>query len=178
MRGPAALLAALCLPACAVPRDRAATAPPTDATQYFAPSEDQAPLPPPIVTLPGPIGLRDEGGALLVPVTINGALTLDFVVDSGAADVSIPEDVILTLIRTGTIRHADFLGRRTYRLADGSTVPSELVRIGTLKVGGYEIDNVTVSAARVAGAPLLGQSFLRRFRSWSIDNHRRVLILQ
>jgi hypothetical protein len=34
------------------------------------------------------------------------ALKVDFIVDSGASDVSIPADVVLTLIRTGTIKKA------------------------------------------------------------------------
>jgi hypothetical protein len=62
-----------------------------------------------------------DGGTFAVPVTINNQLTLKFVVDSGASDVSIPTDVVSTLVRTGTITQADFLGSRTYKLADGST---------------------------------------------------------
>ena len=38
----------------------------------------------------------------MVPVQINGAITLDFTVDSGAADVSVPADVFSTLARTET----------------------------------------------------------------------------
>lgn len=49
------------------------------------------------------IQLKSDGGIFVVPVLINGAITLDFVVDSGASDVSIPADVASTLIRTGTI---------------------------------------------------------------------------
>jgi hypothetical protein len=32
----------------------------------------------------------------------------------------------MTLVRTGTISDADFLGKQNYTLADGSTVPSVL----------------------------------------------------
>ena len=48
--------------------------------------------------------MRIEGGVYVVPVLINNAITLDFIVDSGAADVSIPADVVMTLMRTGTIK--------------------------------------------------------------------------
>ena len=59
-----------------------------------------------------------DGGTFKVPVAINGQLTLDFIVDSGAADVSIPADVVLTLVRTGTLAESDFLDfPRTYRLS-------------------------------------------------------------
>jgi hypothetical protein len=81
------------------------------------------------------IALVGDGGTFKVPVVINGSLTLNFTIDSGAADVSIPADVVLTLMRTGTLAGSDFLGTQTDVLADGSTMPSETFRIRTLKVG-------------------------------------------
>jgi clan AA aspartic protease (TIGR02281 family) len=136
----------------------------------------RAPLPPPTgghQTVP----MLADGGTFKVPVTINGQLTLDFIVDSGAADVSIPADVVLTLVRTGTLAESDFLDSRTYRLADGSTIPSQRFLIRSLKVGDKVLENITGSVAPVAGSLLLGQSFLTRFKSWSIDNQRQALVL-
>jgi clan AA aspartic protease (TIGR02281 family) len=123
------------------------------------------------------IPMVSDRGTFKVPVTINGQLTLKFVVDSGASDVSIPADVVGTLVRTETITDADFLGKQTYQMADGSTVPSERFVIRSLKVGDKTLENVTGSIAPVAGSLLLGQSFLSRFKSWSIDNHAGTLIL-
>jgi clan AA aspartic protease (TIGR02281 family) len=121
--------------------------------------------------------LQEQGGVQSVPVTINDTLTLDFMVDSGAAVVSIPADVVQVLARIGTIATEDFLGSKTYRLADGSTVPSQTFRIRSLKVGDITLQNVIGSVVPGKGSLLLGQSFLGRFRSWSIDNSRRMLIL-
>jgi clan AA aspartic protease (TIGR02281 family) len=123
------------------------------------------------------VSLRPEGGVFTVLGTINGQITLDFIVDSGASDVSIPKDVVSTLIRTRTITDADFLGSETYRLADGSTVPSQRLVIRSLKVGTKVLENVAAHIAPDAGQLLLGQSFLKRFKSWSIDNDRTALIL-
>ncbi len=53
------------------------------------------------------IPLQIVGGIYKVPVRINDAITLDFLVDSGATDVLIPADVFLTLFRTGTITEQD-----------------------------------------------------------------------
>jgi predicted aspartyl protease len=124
------------------------------------------------------IALQKDGGTFAVPVTINDALTLNFAVDSGATDVSIPADVVLTLMRSGTIDQGDFLGNRIYVLADGSTVPSPIFRIRALRVGDREVRNVVANIAPVNGALLLGQSFLSHFASWSIDNRRGVLVLE
>jgi clan AA aspartic protease (TIGR02281 family) len=123
------------------------------------------------------VALVSDGGTFKVPVTINDQLTLKFVVDSGASDVSIPADVVATLLRTETITDADFLDKQTYRLADGSTIPSQRFVIRTLKIGDKTLENVVGSIAPVTGSLLLGQSFLSRFKSWSMDNQGRRLIL-
>ena len=110
-------------------------------------------------------------------VRINRAITLDFIVDSGASDVHIPADVAVTLARAGTIASSDFIGDREYRIADGSTLKSSRFILRELKVGSRVGQNVVASIGSVKGEPLLGQSFLAHFGSWSIDNDRHVLVL-
>jgi predicted aspartyl protease len=123
------------------------------------------------------IPVKAQGGTYVVPVLINKAITLNFVIDSGSTDVSIPADVVLTLIRSGTLQRSDFTGTQTYRLADGSTVPSATFRIRSLTMNNLVIENVEGSVANVKGDLLLGQSFLSRFKSWSIDNAKQALVL-
>jgi clan AA aspartic protease (TIGR02281 family) len=124
------------------------------------------------------VPLKKQGGTFVVPVQINGAITLDFTVDSGASDVSVPADVFSTLTRTGTIKDTDIIGEQTYVLADGSKTQSVTFRIRSLKVGDRVVENVRGSVASARGEPLLGQSFLERFKSWSIDNTKHVLLLE
>jgi predicted aspartyl protease len=121
--------------------------------------------------------MRIEGGTYVVPVLINDAITLDFIVDSGAADVSIPADVVMTLMRTKTLKETDFLGEQTYVLADGSKVPSQTFRIRSLKIGNKVLENVNGSVASGHGSLLLGQTFLSRFKSWSVDNTKHALLI-
>jgi clan AA aspartic protease (TIGR02281 family) len=124
------------------------------------------------------VPLEAQGGTFVVPATINDTLELKFTIDSGAADVSIPADVASTLVRAGTITKDDFIGQQTFVLADGSTVPSAEFRIRTLKVGNLVLHDVTASLTNAQGELLLGQSFLKRLTSWSIDNDRHVLLLK
>jgi clan AA aspartic protease (TIGR02281 family) len=124
------------------------------------------------------VSLKTDGGIFVVPVQINGTITLDFAIDSGAADVSVPADVFSTLVRTGTIKDSDILGEQTYVLADGSELKSVTFTIRSLKVGDNVIENVRGSVASVRGALLLGQSFLGRFKSWSLDNKKHELLLE
>jgi clan AA aspartic protease (TIGR02281 family) len=124
------------------------------------------------------IQMKRSMGTYVVPVLINGAITLDFMVDSGASDVSIPADVVITLMRAGTILDTDFIGEQVYVLADGSKVKSHTFRIRSLRVGDRVLENVIGSIASTKGSLLLGQSFLGRFKSWSIDNSRHALVLE
>ena len=84
----------------------------------------------------------------------------------------------MTLVRTGTLKDDDFIGKETYQLADGSTVPSAKFRIKALKVGNKTVENVKAAITPVQGDLLLGQSFLNRFSSWSIDNKNHILVLK
>lgn len=118
-----------------------------------------------------------DSGGFVVPATINNQIKLNFLIDSGATYVSIPSDVVLTLVRTGTVTDSDFVGTQTFTLADGSTVPSPTFRLRTLKVGNIEVQNVLASVGSVSSPLLLGESFLRRFASWSLDNGRNALLL-
>jgi clan AA aspartic protease (TIGR02281 family) len=122
------------------------------------------------------IPLIHEHGIFLVPVVINSEITLKFTIDSGAADVSVPADVVSTLQRTGTIAKTDFLDKQVYELADGSTRVSRRFQIRSLRVGSLELHNVIASVAPAEGSLLLGQSFLSRLKTWSMDNERHMLV--
>ena len=124
------------------------------------------------------VALKPVAGIFVLPIEINGVITLNFVVDSGAADVSIPADVVGTLIRTGTLKSSDFIGNKTYILADGSESPSSTFNIRSLKVGDFIVQGVQGSIAPATGPLLLGQSFLTRFKSYTIDNGGQELHLQ
>jgi clan AA aspartic protease (TIGR02281 family) len=123
------------------------------------------------------VSLERQGGIYALPVQINGAITLKFVLDSGATDVLIPADVFLTLLRTGTVSQNDFLGSQTYSLADGSKLKGARFIIRELKVGNQVATDVVASVGPVTGDLLLGLSFLSRFGAVTLDNERHVLVL-
>lgn len=123
------------------------------------------------------VPLKEDSGIFIVPVEINGAITLDFAVDSGAGNVTIPADVYYTLVRTGTVKDSDIIGQRTVILADGSKSKLPTFTIRALKIGDMIIENVNASVLPLEGQLLLGQSFFARFKSWSVDNMKHVLLL-
>jgi uncharacterized protein YecT (DUF1311 family)/predicted aspartyl protease len=124
------------------------------------------------------VPLTPSGNIFRVPVRLNDAITLSFILDSGAADVQIPADVAMTLARAGTISKEDFIGSQTYTLADGSQLKGDQFRLREARLGNHVAHNVVASIGPVRGDLLLGQTFLSRFGIWAIDNTRRILIVE
>jgi clan AA aspartic protease (TIGR02281 family) len=123
------------------------------------------------------IPLIHAHGTLQVPVVINDKITLNFTIDSGATDVSIPAAVFAALTRNGAVSPQDLLDKRIYKLADGSGELSQRFRLRSLRVGKLEVRDVIASVGDSGGLLLLGQSFLSRLKSWSIDNERQTLLI-
>ena len=119
------------------------------------------------------IPLRKEGNIYSLEVLVNGIIPIPFVLDTGANDVLLPADVV----RTGTLQPSDFTSYRPYVLADGRELPSAQFKIRELRVGEHTASDVTAGVGRLGSDPLLGQSFLSRFGSATIDYKRNLLVL-
>jgi len=150
----------------------AAVTPPTPIS-----ASPPAPVPRPALSNGAAIPLVNVGGVYELPVEINGRLTLNFVFDSGAAEMNIPVDVVSTLIRTGTITNTDFLPEKTYILADGSQQSSPRFVIRSVKIGHQSIPNVSASIGNINSGLLIGQSLLEKLGTWGVDTQRQVLIV-
>jgi clan AA aspartic protease (TIGR02281 family) len=124
------------------------------------------------------ITLGRHGGVLVVPAKLNGSVSADFVVDSGASDVVIPENVLDGLRRAGKFSDADYTGAAMMKIANGSIVRARTFTLRSLSVNNRVVTNLHAIVAPARATPLLGQSFLQRFASWSIDNERQVLVLK
>jgi clan AA aspartic protease (TIGR02281 family) len=115
------------------------------------------------------------GGVFVLPAAVNGSATAYFIVDSGAANVQIPEDLAEELKRNGTLTEADSLGQRRFTLADGTGLQQRIVRLRSIRIGERTMENVMASVSPARSRALLGQSFLRRLSSWKIDNVRNSI---
>jgi predicted aspartyl protease len=113
-----------------------------------------------------------NGASVIVPVTFNGALTANLVLDTGATVTVVSRRIASNLaLRT--------LGASKVGTVGGViTVP--LARLGSLKVGEAEVHDLVVSIHDFSADPriegLLGLDFLKRFHV-SLDARRRLLIL-
>lgn len=117
-------------------------------------------------------------GVFVVPALVNGTAKAYFVVDSGAGQVQIPQEVADELTRNGSLGPGDSLGDRGFVVADGRKLVQKTIRLRTIQVGNRTMDNVLASVGPAYSQALLGQSLLRRLNWWKIDNVRNAIELE
>jgi len=123
------------------------------------------------------IGLIEENGIYKIWVNI-GNVKEHFVLDTGASEISISQNIEKELIAKGIIKKEDYLSPGLFKIANGSIVTCRRVNLKELKVGDFIVKNVITSIG-VSDAPLLlGKNFLDKFEKWSIDNNTQTLILE
>ena len=131
----------------------------------------------PIETHAVEVPLRVDSGIYTVPVQINRSITLQFLIDTGATAVALPEKVVQQLISNGTVTKDDLIGTGTALLADQSSYRTAGFRLRELRIGNVVVSDVIAIVSPGIGMPLLGQNFLNRFALVTFDNQRQVLIL-
>ncbi|MDB5319169.1 MAG: hypothetical protein JWN40_800 [Phycisphaerales bacterium] len=109
----------------------------------------------------GTIKFALGGGVPQVQVTLNGKVTQLMVVDSGASFVSLSWDVAKELDVTPDSKAQGI----TLTIADGKTVEAKLIKLKSVRVGAFVVENVecVVLPKSARGSQLLGGSFLRNF---------------
>lgn len=119
------------------------------------------------------IPIQKEGSVYSTTIYINNS-SLDFILDSGAGECSISEDEYKKLVTQVNVQS---LEDGLYQLANGSVIKEKRFLLPKLMINGAEIDNIIFSVTPTGSSNLLGQSFLRKFKQWSIDNNSGKLIL-
>lgn len=124
------------------------------------------------------IELNEIGGVYSVPIEINKVLTLDFIYDSGASYVLLPEDVFRVLIRTKTVKKEDMLGFEKFSIADGSIIEKPVFILKELKIGNITVYDIKASVGNSDSELLLGQSFQKKFKKIRVDNYNKTLNIE
>lgn len=123
--------------------------------------------------------IKGTAGSYEVPIELNKTIKLNFLLDTGASEGSIPIYVLYTLIKSGSITKADKLADKTFTIADGSTITLHRVLIRELKIGDHVIKNVSFSVTEKLDSPLLlGQNVLSHFQEVIINYKDDTLFLK
>ncbi len=108
------------------------------------------------------ISLRMRGRVPATDVILNGKLTREFVVDSGASTVVLPGELAEELGLNPTDKDPTL----RMQLADGKMVEGKLMKLDSVKVGIFTVEDVECAVMPknlIAVSPLLGGSFLHNF---------------
>jgi aspartyl protease family protein len=113
---------------------------------------------------------ESEGGNFYVFGTVNGT-PIRFLIDTGASDIVLsPSDARLIGIPTENLDYS-----RIYGTANG-VGHGAMATVSRLTVGPISFSDVPVSINQAPmDSSLLGMTFLRRLKSFSIRNHRLYL---
>ena len=124
------------------------------------------------------IKMKESGGTFTLPCKVNG-LEMEFILDTGASDVSISLTEALFMLRHGYLNENNFVGVEKYSLADGSVSEGDSVILRDMEIGGLKLSNVRASIVRELEAPLLlGQSALRKLGNIEINYANNMLIIK
>ena len=117
-------------------------------------------------------------GVYEVPCSING-LSLKFIFDTGASDVSISSVEASFMLKNGYLTKDDIKGKEYYSTATGEIHEGTRIRLREIKIGDAVLKNVEASVVLNQQAPLLlGQSVLERFGTITIDNINSKLLIK
>lgn len=123
------------------------------------------------------IKLTKIGDMYTVPMRLNDSLTMNFMLDTGAADIGFPDEIVDGLLRTGVIQQSDLKGSKTYTLADGSSIKCQRLVLRKVRIGSSNVENVEASSCPGKALLLLGQSVLKKLGAWTMDYSKDALVV-
>jgi len=123
------------------------------------------------------IKMEKKGGVYLIPCKVNG-LSLTFIFDTGASDVSISLSEAIFMLKNGYLKNEDFGEKVYYQIANGEVAEGTKIIIRKLEVGSKALYNVYASIVHNLSAPLLlGQTALQKLGKYSFDYSTNTLII-
>ncbi len=123
------------------------------------------------------VKMEKSGGIYLIPCKVNG-LSLKFIFDTGASDVSISLTEALFMLKNGYLKESDIKGTVYYSIANGEIAEGTRINIQKIEIGKQTLYNVEASIVHSTEAPLLfGQSAMERFGKFTMDYSNSNLII-
>jgi clan AA aspartic protease (TIGR02281 family) len=121
------------------------------------------------------IKMQRINGIYHVPCKVNG-IPMNFVFDTGAADVTISITEAKFLIKQGLISKEDFIGNTNYQIASGDEIVGTKIYLKTIEIDGIILRNIPASIIHQQNAPLLlGQSAIEKIGKYTIDGDKLIL---
>ncbi|MFH0799001.1 MAG: PDZ domain-containing protein [Pseudomonadota bacterium] len=124
------------------------------------------------------IKLTKIGDMYNVPMRINDARTMNFLLDTGAVDVGFTDDVVDGLLKAGVLQEGDFKGSETFKMVDGSSIKCRKINLRKVHIGNREVKDVAASSCPGKDSLVVGQSLLKKLELLTIDYGRQALVVK
>jgi clan AA aspartic protease (TIGR02281 family) len=123
------------------------------------------------------VKMEKLNGVYVMPCKVNG-LSLKFIFDTGASDVSISLTEALFMLKNGYLSEDDLIGTEYYRIANGDIEEGTKIVLKTIEIGKLKLYNVKASIVHNLSAPLLlGQSALSKLGKIEFDYAKSTLTI-
>lgn len=123
------------------------------------------------------VKMEKLNGVYVMPCKVNG-LSLKFIFDTGASDVSISLTEALFMLKNGYLSENDLIGTEYYRIANGDIEEGTKIVLKTIEIGKLKLYNVKASIVHNLSAPLLlGQSALSKLGKIEFDYAKSTLTI-
>lgn len=122
------------------------------------------------------IMMQKEGGIYTVPCKVNG-LSLKFIFDTGASNVTISLTEALFMIKNGHLSKDDIYGSSYAKLANGDITENTEIVLREIVVADLKLYNVRASIVHELGAPLLlGQTAIAKLGKIQLDGNELTVL--
>ncbi len=123
------------------------------------------------------ISMLSLNGMAYVKLKI-GSLVQVWLLDTGASDMLINNDMEATLLNEGVLNTGNYTGTKQYEMANGMVDTCRTYTIGKLQIGKYVVDNLTMAVTDKGKRIIAGKGLLNKFSQWVIDNRKNALVLE
>jgi len=121
------------------------------------------------------IKMQESEGVYYIPCKVNG-LNLNFILDTGASQVSISLSEALFMLKNGYMDESDILGLSDAQMANGDIVECSSIILREIEVGGMILKNVEAIVVFEPTAPLLlGQSAIQKLGKIQIEEDELLI---
>jgi clan AA aspartic protease (TIGR02281 family) len=121
------------------------------------------------------IEMKPYRGVFMIDCKING-IPMEFILDTGASNVSLSSTEALFLIKQGLITEDDILGSTRFQNANGQILEGTKIKLKSIEIAGIIVNDVIATVVSKTDAPLLlGQSFLSKLGPIKIDGNKLII---
>ena len=106
-----------------------------------------------------------------------GSLIQVWLLDTGASDLLINDEMETILRSENIITNANYLGIGEYEMANGMIDTCRKYLLNNIEIGKFSLNNIVMAVTTKGKRIIAGKALLNKFGSWILNNKNNTLIL-